>query len=136
MANSVTLRKLSEGPRHLVVKADFIIDTTAEITDSVFVDPRGSGTCDPVPILQAGATLTVEEIWASLQGMSVLLEFDGTGDQPIYLLSDSCAGEIDFRSFGGIKDTSSTPTGKILLTTAGATAALDGGTIILKLRKS
>ncbi len=136
MANSVTLRKLYEGPRHLIVMAKFNIDTTAEISDSVFVDPVGSGTCDPVPVLVASQCLTVEQIWGSISSMAVVLEFDAATDTPIWVVSSGNSGEWDFRPFGGIRDASgATPTGKIQITTIGATANVSTGSIILKIRK-
>lgn len=137
MANSITLRKLAEGPRHLVVMATFNIDTTAEFSASTLVDPAGSGTADPVPNYAAGPRFTVEEIWSNLSGFDAYLNFGGAAPTPIFAIT-SAPGDshLDFRSFGGIKDaTSSTPTGKITVTTIGCTANTDGGTIILKLRK-
>lgn len=138
MANSVTLRKLVEGPKHLVVMAKFNIDTTAEMTDTLFVDPNGSGTCDPVPIMPAAAAFSIEEIWSSVSSMAVVLEFDATTDTPAWVITAGAGNDVyDFREFGGIKDGGGTgATGKIQMTTIGATANVSTGVIILKLRKN
>lgn len=136
MANAVVLRKLAEGPRHLVVMFKWDIDTTAEMTDTLLVNPVGAGIADPVPILVASQCMTVEKIWAS-STMTIVLEFDAATDTPIWVIPSGNSGQAwDFREFGGIKDASgATPTGKIQATTIGATANVSSACIILKIRK-
>ncbi len=137
MANSVTLTKLLEGKRHLVIKVDFNIDSTAELTDQVICDPNGTGDTDPVPKLGAVPCLTVEETWHSINNFDVQFEWDAATDVKAFTLSSKTGdAHFDFRTWGGIKDLGgTTPTGKLQLTTLGCTANTSQGFVILKLRK-
>lgn len=82
----------------------------------------------------APKSLTIEEIWYSVSGMAVVIEFDATTDETALVLQGT--GHMDLTSIGGIKDSrASGYTGDVFFTTSGHTAA-DSYTIILKCRKN
>ena len=71
--------------------------------------------------------------------MRVLIDFDASTNVAALVLGGSAAagnvhGHMDFRSFGGIKNNASSPTGDIDFTTSGHTN-LDHYTIVLEMRK-
>lgn len=136
MANTVTIRKLMEGAKSVVLHVYLKCDgASGELTDQVLLDP----TTDVTPALTAASKFTIEEIWYDLSGFDAQLEYDATTDTPIWTLvgaSGTTGEHKDFRSFGGIRDSGGAgATGKIQVTTTGFTAATDQGTIILRIRK-
>ncbi|MHB8602191.1 MAG: hypothetical protein ACYC9R_06415 [Nitrosotalea sp.] len=136
MANTVTLRKIIDGPRHMVVHCSLEADGTGEFSAVTLVDPNGSGNGDPVPVLGAGTHFVLDEIWYNLNGFYGLLQFDATTATHLWDINTTEAGHLDFRAFGGIKDASGVgATGKILFTSVGVSATVGHGTLILKLRK-
>lgn len=134
MANTVTIRKMLDGPKHAIFHVYLASDGAAgELTDQVIIDP----TTDITPALTAGADLTVECIWFQVDGFSVRFEFDATADTPIWMLTPGTDSFVDFRDMGGIKDSGGAgATGKIQITTTGFTASTDQGTFIIKVRKN
>lgn len=134
MANTVTVTKIMEGPRHAVFHIYLKSDGVAgELTDQTLIDP----TADLSPAGTASASLTVEKIWYSNVGFDSILEFDATADTPIWKIpAVSDSNKIDFKEVGGLKDRSGAgATGKITITTSGFTAATDEGTMIIRIRK-
>ncbi len=87
------------------------------------------------------ARATIEQIWYDIGGMRVALEWNATTNVVAAVLGGSAAagnvsGHMDFRSFGGIKNTEASGVdGDIDLTTSGHTN-LDHYTVVLQLRKS
>ena len=87
------------------------------------------------------ARATIEQIWYDVGGMRVALEWNATTNVVAAVLGGSAAagnvsGHMDFRSFGGIKNTEASGVdGNIDLTTHGHTAH-DHYTVVLQLRKS
>ena len=87
------------------------------------------------------ALATIEQIWYDIGGMRVALEWNATSNVVAAVLGGSAAagnvnGHMDFRSFGGVKNTlASGYNGDIDLTTHGHTNH-DHYTIVLQLRKT
>ena len=137
MADAVTSQTLVDGDRTAVMKFTNISDGNGEAS-VVKVDVSGLNanakgeTCSRV---------TIDQIWYDVGGMRVDLEWAATTNVKALMLGGSAAagndhGHMDFRSFGGVKNTEASGVdGDIDLTTSGHTN-LDHYTIVLELRKS
>ena len=137
MADAVTSQTLSDGDRIAVVKFTKISDGTGESSvEKVDISALAASNAGLTPALA-----TIEQIWYDVGGMRVALEWNATTNVVAAVLGGSAAagpgsGYMDFRSFGGLKNTlASGYDGDIDLTTSGHTN-LDHYTIVLQLRKS
>ena len=137
MADAVTSQTLSDGDRIAVVKFTNISDGTGESSvEKVDISGFATNMHGETP-----ARATIEQIWYDVGGMRVALEWNATTNVVAAVLGGSAAagnvsGHMDFRSFGGIKNTlASGYNGDIDLTTHGHTSH-DHYTIVLQLRKS
>ena len=137
MADAVTSQTLSDGDRVAVVKFTNISDGSGEasvkkVDVSALANNSAGAAC---------ALATIEQVWYDIGGMRVALEWNATTNVVAAVLGGSAAagnvsGYMDFRSFGGLKNTlASGYDGDIDLTTSGHTN-LDHYTIVLQLRKS
>ena len=137
MADAVTSQTLSDGDRIAVMKFTNISDGSGEASvEKVNVSDltkKADGTdC---------ARVHIQQIWYSISGMRVDLEWNASSNVVAAVVGGSAAagnvsGHMDFRSFGGVKNTlASGYDGNIDLTTHGHTAH-DHYTIVLQLRKS
>ena len=137
MADAVTSQTLSDGDRIAVVKFTNISDGTGEssvakVDVSALANNSAGAAC---------ALATIEQVWYDIGGMRVALEWNATTNVVAAVVGGSAAagnvsGHMDFRSFGGIKNTlASGYNGDIDLTTHGHTAH-DHYTVVLQLRKS
>ena len=136
MADAVTSQTLSDGDQTAVIKLTNISDGTGESSVQK-IDASGLTTN------QAGDSCTrvsIQQIWYDIGGMRVALEWAASSNVVAAVLGGSAAagnvqGHMDFRSFGGIKNTEASGVdGDIDLTTHGHTAH-DHYTIILELKK-
>ncbi len=136
MADAVTSQTLSDGDKTAVIKLTNLSDGSGESSVQK-VDVSGLTTN------QAGDSCTrvsIQQIWYDIGGMRVSLEWAASTNVNILALGGSAAagnvqGHMDFRSFGGIKNTEASGVdGDIDLTTSGHTN-LDHYTIILELKK-
>ena len=137
MADAVTSQTLSDGGKTAIVKLTNISDGTGESSvekvDVASLTTKADGT--------ACARVHIEQIWYDVGGMRVALEWNATTNVVAAVVGGSAAagnvsGHMDFRSFGGIKNTlASGYDGEIDLTTSGHTN-LDHYTVVLQLRKS
>ena len=137
MADAVTSQTLSDGDRIAVVKFTNISDGTGESSvEKVDISGFATNMHGETP-----ARATIEQIWYDVGGMRVALEWNATTNVVAAVVGGSAAagnvsGHMDFRSFGGIKNTlASGYNGDIDLTTHGHTAH-DHYTVVLQLRKS
>ena len=137
MADAVTSQTLSDGDRVAVVKFTNISDGSGEasvkkVDVSALANNSAGAAC---------ALATIEQVWYDIGGMRVALEWAATTNVVAAVLGGSAAvgvgsGYMDFRSFGGVKNTlASGYNGDIDLTTHGHTNH-DHYTIVLQLRKS
>ena len=137
MADAVTSQTLSDGDRVAVVKFTNISDgsgeaSVAKVDVSALANNSAGAAC---------ALASIEQVWYDIGGMRVALEWNATTNVVAAVLGGSAAagyvsGHMDFRSFGGIKNTDASGVdGDIDLTTHGHTAH-DHYTIVLQLRKS
>ena len=137
MADAVTSQTLSDGATTAVMKFTNISDGNGEASvkkvdvSALTASPSGSA-CTRVHITQ---------VWYAISGMRIDLEWDATTNVKALILGGGVAleptvGHLDFRSFGGLKNTdASGVTGDIDLTTLHHTNN-DAYTIILELKKS
>ena len=137
MADAVTSQTLSDGDRIAVMKFTNLSDGTGEgSVKKVDISALAASNAGLTPAL-----VTIEQIWYDIGGMRVALEWNATTNVVAAVLGGSAAagnvsGHMDFRSFGGIKNTlASGYDGNIDLTTHGHTAH-DHYTVVLQLRKS
>jgi len=137
MADAVTSQTLSDGDRIAVVKFTNLSDGNGESSvKKVDISTLAANSAGATP-----ARATIEQIWYDIGGMRVALEWNATTNVVAAVLGGSAAagnvsGYMDFRSFGGIKNTEASGVdGDIDLTTSGHTN-LDHYTIVLQLRKS
>ena len=137
MADAVTSQTLADGDRIAVVKFTNISDGNGESSvEKVDISALAASNAGLTPALA-----TIEQIWYDVGGMRVALEWNATTNVVAAVVGGSAAagnvsGHMDFRSFGGIKNTlASGYDGNIDLTTHGHTAH-DHYTVVLQLRKS
>ena len=137
MADAVTSQTLADGDRIAVVKFTNISDGTGESSVAkVDISALAVNSAGTTP-----ARATIEQVWYDIGGMRVALEWNATTNVVAAVLGGSAAagnvsGHMDFRSFGGIKNTlASGYDGDIDLTTSGHTN-LDHYTIVLELSKN
>jgi len=137
MADAVTSQTLSDGDNIAVVKFTNLSDGNGESSvKKVDVSALAANSAGATPALAS-----IEQIWYDIGGMRVALEWNATTNVVAAVLGGSAAagpgsGYMDFRSFGGLKNTlASGYDGDIDLTTSGHTN-LDHYTIVLQLRKS
>ena len=137
MADAVTSQTLADGDKIAVVKLTNISDGTGEssvkkVDVSALAKNSAGASC---------AHATINQIWYDIGGMRVALEWNATSNVVAAVLGGSAAagnvnGHMDFRSFGGLKNTeASGANGDIDLTTHGHTNH-DHYTIVMQLRKS
>ena len=138
MADAVTTQTIVNTDKRAIIKLNNLSDGSGEASvKKIDVSTLGSNsvgtTCSRV---------TIDQIWYSIGGMRVDLEWNATTNVKALMLGGSAAagpsgaGHLDFRSFGGIKNTEASGVdGDIDLTTSGHTN-LDHYTIVLELRKS
>ena len=137
MADAVTSQTLSDGDNIAVIKLTNLSDGNGESSvKKVDISTLAANSAGATP-----ARATIEQIWYDIGGMRVALEWNATTNVVAAVLGGSAAagpgsGYMDFRSFGGLKNTlASGYDGDIDLTTSGHTN-LDHYTIVLQLRKS
>jgi len=137
MADAVTSQTLADGDKIAVVKFTNLSDGSGEASvKKVDVSALAANSAGA-----ACAHATINQIWYDIGGMRVALEWNATTNVVAAVLGGSAAagnvsGYMDFRSFGGIKNTeASGADGDIDLTTSGHTN-LDHYTVVLQLRKS
>jgi hypothetical protein len=137
MADAVTSQTLADGDRIAVMKFTNLSDGTGESSvNKVDISALAASNAGLTP-----SRATIEQIWYDIGGMRVALEWNATTNVVAAVLGGSAAagnvsGYMDFRSFGGIKNTeASGADGDIDLTTSGHTN-LDHYTVVLQLRKS
>jgi len=137
MADAVTSQTLADGDRIAVMKFTNLSDGSGESSvNKVDISALAASNAGLTP-----SRATIEQIWYDIGGMRVALEWNATTNVVAAVLGGSAAagnvsGHMDFRSFGGIKNTeASGADGDIDLTTSGHTN-LDHYTVVLQLRKS
>ncbi len=137
MADAVTSQTLADGDKIAVIKLTNISDGTGESSvKKVDVSALAANSAGA-----ACAHATINQIWYDIGGMRVALEWNATSNVVAAVLGGSAAagnvsGYMDFRSFGGLKNTlASGYDGDIDLTTHGHTNH-DHYTIVLELSKN
>ena len=137
MADAVTSQTIVDTEKRVVMKFTNLSDGNGESAvkkvdvSTLTASPSGA-TCSRVHITQ---------IWYSISGMRIDLEWDASSNVKALILGGGVAleptvGHLDFRSFGGIKNNAGGGiTGDIDLTTLHHTNN-DAYTIILELKKS
>jgi hypothetical protein len=127
MAATATQQILHNGSRNLVLKYT-IGGTTGDTTAGVLVDASALG---------VDSNIRLVGVESSLTGFSCNLLWDATANVSLVELPSDENYSADFSSFGGIDNNAgSGVTGDVLFTTTGYTASGDGGSIVLKFKKT
>ena len=137
MADAVTSQTIVDTDKRAIIKLTNLSDGNGEASvkkvdvSALTARSLDSATCSRV---------TIDQIWYDVGGMRVDLEWAATTNVKALMLGGSAAagnvqGHLDFRSFGGVKNTEASGVdGDIDLTTSGHTN-LDHYTVILEMRK-
>ena len=137
MADAVTSQTIVDTDKRAIIKLTNLSDGNGE-SSVAKVDVSGLNTNAKG---ETCSRVTIDQVWYSIGGMRVDLEWAATTNVKALMLGGSAAagnvqGHLDFRSFGGVKNTEASGVdGDIDLTTSGHTN-LDHYTIVLELRKS
>ena len=127
MAATATQQVLHNGARNLVLKYT-IAGTSGDTTAGVLVDASALG---------VDSNMRLVGVDSSLTGFSCNLLWDATANVNLVELPSDENYSADFSSFGGIDNNAGTGvTGDVLFTTTGYTASGDGGSIVLKFKKT
>ena len=135
MADAVTSQTIVDTEKRVVMKFTNLSDGNGEAAvkkvDVSALTAHPDGT--------ACSQVTIDQIWYDIGGMRLAIYFDASTSALALTVRGSAAagnvqGHMDFRSFGGIKNNASSPTGDIDFTTSGHTN-LDHYTVILEMRK-
>jgi len=137
MADAVTSQTIIDTEKRVVMKFTNLSDGNGESAvkkvDVSALTAHPDGT--------ACSNITIDQIWYDIGGMRLAIYFAASTNALALTIGGSAAagnmgGHMDFRSFGGIKNTlASGYNGDIDLTTHGHTNH-DHYTIVLQLRKS
>ena len=135
MADAVSSQTIVDTEKRIVMKFTNLSDGEGESAVKKVDVSTLTAHIDGTACSQA----TIDQIWYNVGGMRVLIDFDASTNVAALILGGSAAagnneGHMDFRSFGGIKNNASSPTGDLDFTTSGHTN-LDHYTVILEMRK-
>lgn len=135
MANTVSIKKLLDGPRSAIFFVYVRNDgSSGELVDQVIIDPNS----DLSPVMGSGMKLSIAKVWFSLAGFDIVLKFESTPDVPVWVLpAGTNTSKADFTEFGGLQDQSGIDaTGKLLISTSGFSSSADQGSFIIKVNKT
>ena len=135
MADAVTSQTIIDTEKRVVMKFTNLSDGSGESA----VKKVDVSTLTAHPDGTACSQVTIDQIWYDIGGMRLAIYHDASSSVLALVLGGSAAagniqGHMDFRSFGGIKNNASSPTGDIDFTTSGHTN-LDHYTVVLEMRK-
>ena len=135
MADAVTSQTIVNTEKRVVMKFTNLSDGSGESA----VKKVDASTLGTNSIGTTCSNVTIDQIWYDIGGMRLAIYFDASTSALALTVGGSAAagnvqGHMDFRSFGGIKNNASSPTGDIDFTTSGHTN-LDHYTVILEMRK-
>ena len=120
MANSVTTQTVIDGPRHVIIKFEGVLDTS-DVSSMTVVDPALLSDMNINGI--KASQLRIDKIVFDVEDtLSVNLFWDAT--TPVRIWELAGRGKIDARHYGGMQNNSTTgKTGKITATTQGWAAS-------------
>ena len=125
MVGTVTVQKIMDGSRNVIVKA--FIAGDADLTNAVLYDASA--------YVNETKDISVMKVIYEFNGMGAQLIWDADVDVPFLTLGTDQSDTLDFRDTGSLNNNSYTNfTGDILITTTGI-ASGDTGTITLYLKK-
>ena len=134
----VVVRKVTEGPSHLVLRVDLAGDGTGELVDYVILSPLD---LNP-PLRNVVPAFRIMQIWYGMVWFDVTIKAGTVVPSVLWTLARDCDSHTDFRSFGGLIDpavygpASPDDDGKLTLSTSGFAVAGSAGTLVLELRKT
>ena len=132
MAASATLTTLVDGSKRQVVHVTILSDG-GELTDSVVYDFSEDATLTGDT---TAAKIKIDQVWFSnpTAAGQIFVEHDGGTDKLACGSGFNGNDHQDFRSFGGIGNHASSPTGDVTVTTLGF-ASGDQAVVILDIKK-
>ena len=131
----VTIKKVVEGPSHLVVILNFDGDGTGDLENYSVLSPLELIPARP----DDRPAFYIIQIWHSLIWFDLTLGFGGLTPRMVWPLARDTGPHVDFRSFGGLQDYPTVPpsdqSGVLLVSTSGLIAG-SKGSVVLDLRKT
>jgi len=120
MANVTSVQTLVDGPRHVVLKIDGVLDTS-DLSSTLVIDPSTLSAMDINGV--KASQLRIDRIIFDVEDLlDVQLFWDAT--TPVRIWNLVGRGKIDARYYGGLQNNSGTgKTGKITMTTQGWVAS-------------
>lgn len=134
MAASATTTTIVDGDRRRVIQVVILSDDASELTDAVVYDYSADTN---VPNGRSAAGVKILQAWFEnpTAAGQIFVEFDGATDRLACGAGVGDSHHSDYRSFGGLKNNATTPTGDITITTLGL-AAGDQAVVTLNIAKS
>tara|TARA_Y100000114_G_scaffold1602_1_gene1364 strand:- start:733 stop:1134 length:402 start_codon:yes stop_codon:yes gene_type:complete len=133
MADTVTTQIIQDGPKNAVIKFTNISDGTGEsAVDKVIV-----GNLSKLANGQPCTEVALQRVQYYMNGMDVTMNFSVSSGTAGFIakLNENDLGDMDFRDYSGIPNTTTNKNGNISFTTSGHSAG-DTYTIILTLLKA
>jgi hypothetical protein len=125
MAGEITIQKIADGSRNVIIKAT--IGGDADLTNAVLFDASA--------YIGENTSNKLVKLWYASEGFAAQLLWDATVNVPLITLPDSHMEKQCYQYFGGLTNNAGTgKTGDILITTSGL-ASGDTGHIILFIQK-
>lgn len=125
MANSITTTFKLGGPRIIVVGFFLTADGTGEFINSTLASASSLGLTTDSKIRQ---------VWADLNGFYAKLTWKGTPNLDFLSIPNGHDLHWDFKSFNGVPNTASTPTGDILISSVGVATTSGNASIFLEIQ--
>ena len=119
MANLTSIQILEDGPKHVVVKLEGVLDTS-DVSSTTLVDPATLSVIDPMGgNITLASQLRIDKIMYSIEdGLSVNLFWDATS--PVRIEELVGRGKMDYFKYQPLYNNSGAgKTGKITYTTEG-----------------
>ena len=120
MANVTSIQTIVDGPRHVTLKVDGVLDSS-DLGSTVVIDPAALSAMDINNV--KASQLRIDRIIFDVEDLlDVQLFWDAT--TPVRIWNLVGRGKIDARSYGGLQNNAGAgKTGKITMTTQGWTAS-------------
>ena len=133
--SQVTVKKIVEGDFHMIIRVDFNSDGSGELVDQVILSPS-----DLIPVRSNNEpTFRIMQLWYGLIWFDVAIGYGGITPEYVWTIARDADSHVDFRSFGGLKDVTTSPpsdtTGQLVITTNGFAPVGSRGNIIMELKK-
>lgn len=133
MANSTSTQVILDGARNAVVKIEGVLDTS-DLAYTVFLDPATLAGIDNTGSRKATG-FRISKITYNIKNPPLNVSLFWDAGTPARIESLTGNDNTDFRSFGGLVNNATSPTGKLGISTTGW-SGISTFSIILELTKT